>query len=526
MSEQVLCLQRTMGLVKNFLTMNGLTLLSRFFGLIREILLLHFMGASVEMDAYTTAFKFPSFFRRFFAEGGFQSIFVPYYTDYISYSKFKGAKYFSSRIFTLIFWIMLFISIIVFIFAKEFTIIMAPGFASDPEKLALTAEFTRIIFPSIAFISLSTVYSGILISRQKFFIFALAPIFVNIILIGSLFFFQDLTSAGRRYSYGTLVAGMFMFLYMFLCVKYQNFPSPRFSTIRRSPKVKIFLKKMLPVLVGAGVAQINVLAGTFFASFLETGCITCLACADRFVQLPLSLFGVTIGTILLSEIAGKVTKKQESDIKEIQNQSFLFTMRLTLPSVIGFVAMSYLMTSLLYGHGKFDQHAIELTSGILKVTACGLPALVLSKIMSSILFAYKDTKTPVIAAVISIIVNIILSIALISPLGIIGIALSSAVAAYVNVYVMCRKTHGCFSITKTVLIDFLKIIIASSLLLGVMLIIVGAQDGIQRTKIQEFSLMLFSVITGVTLYVLTLYLLKDKVVMRMVCKIKSKCMNR
>ena len=524
MSGQVLYLSRTMGLVRNFLTMNGLTLVSRLFGLIREILLLHFMGASVEMDAYTTAFKFPSFFRRFFAEGGFQSIFVPYYTDYMSFSKFKGAKYFSSRIFTLIFWMMLFISIIVFLFAKEFTILMAPGFASDPDKLALTTEFTRIIFPSIAFISLSTVYSGILVSQKKFFIFSLAPIFVNIILISSLFVCQDLTSAGRRYSYGTLVAGIFMFLYMFSCVKYHGFPSPRFSTIRRSPKLKIFLKKMLPVLVGAGVAQINVLAGTFFASFLETGCVTCLACADRFVQLPLSLFGVTMGTILLSEIAGKVTKNQENDIKEIKNKSFLFTMRLTLPSVIGFITMSYLMISLLYGHGKFDQYAIENTSNILKVTACGLPALVLSKIMSSILFAYKDTKTPVIAAVISIIVNVILSIVLIKPLGIIGVALSSSVAGYVNVYVMCRKTNGCFSITKTVLIDFLKIIVASSLL-TIMLFILEPQIGVQRTKIQEFLLLTFMIVTGGAIYLSTLYLLKDKVVMRLVAKIKSKFNN-
>ncbi len=526
MSERMLCLSQAMGIVRNFLTMNGLTLVSRLFGLIREILLLHFLGASVEMDAYTTAFKFPSFFRRFFAEGGFQSIFVPYYTDYISYSKFKGARYFASRIFTLISWIMLFISIIVFLFAKEFTILMAPGFASDPEKLALTTEFTRIIFPSIAFISLSTVYSGILISRQKFFIFSLAPIFVNIILIGSLFVCQDLTSAGRRYSYGTLVAGVFMFLYMFSCVKYQNFPSPRFSTIRRSPKVKTFLKKMLPVLVGAGVAQINVLAGTFFASFLETGCITCLACADRFVQLPLSLFGVTMGTILLPEIASKISKNQKNEIKEIQNKSLLFTMRLTLPSVIGFIAMSYLMISLLYGHGKFDYHAIDLTSNILKVTACGLPALVLSKIMSSILFAYKDTKTPVIAAIISIIVNVVLSATLIRSFGIIGVAASSAVAAYVNVYVMCRKTHGCFSITKAVLIDFLKIVVASSLLLGVMLFISGLQSDIQRAKIQEFLLMLFMVIAGGAIYVSTLYLLKDKVVMQIVCKFKSKYINR
>ena len=143
-----------MGLFRKFLTVSGLTIASRVFGVVREAVMVHFLGASVEMDAFTTAFKFPSFFRRFFAEGGFQSIFVPYYTDYVLHSKYNGAKYFSSRIFTLIFWVMLVICIVVFIFAREFTLLMAPGFINYPEKLALTIEFTRIIFPSIAFISL------------------------------------------------------------------------------------------------------------------------------------------------------------------------------------------------------------------------------------------------------------------------------------------------------------------------------------------------------------------------------------
>lgn len=511
-----------MGLVRKFLTINGLTVVSRLFGMVREVLLLHFLGASVEMDAFTTAFKFPSFFRKFFAEGGFQSIFVPYYTDYILYAKFKGAKYFSSRIFTLIFWVMLFISIVVFIFAKEFTIFMAPGFASNPEKLTLTTEFTRIIFPSIAFISLSTVYSGILISRQKFFIFALAPIFVNIILVSSLFLCQDLMSAGRRISYGTLVAGVFLFAYMFSCVKFQKFPSPKFSTVKRSPRIKSFLKKMVPVLAGAGVAQINILVGTFFASFLETGCITCLACADRFLQLPLSLFGVTMGTILLPEIASKIVRHQDDEIKTIQNSSFLFTMKLTLPSVIGLISMSYLMTSLLYGHGKFDQAAIEITSNILKVTACGLPALVLSKIMSSILFAKKDTKTPVIAAIVSIIVNIILSIALINPLGVIGIAISSSIAGYVNVYVICHKTNGWFTLNKEIFTNLLKIIIASSLLLGVMLLMARYEGPIQRTKIQELLLVSAMSIAGAVSYVASLYLLKDEATRTIVSKMRAK----
>ena len=510
-----------MGIARKFFTISGLTIVSRLFGVAREALLVHFLGASIEMDAFTTAFKFPSFFRKFFAEGGFQSIFVPYYTDFVSLDKFKGARYFSSRIFSLIFWIMLAISILVHIFAKEFTVLMAPGFVSTPEKLALATEFTRIIFPSVAFVSLSTVYSGILVSRQKFFPFAMAPILVNVILVASLIIGQDLLTAGRRISYGVLAAGIFQFLYMFACVKFHRYPSPKLSSIKRSPRVRTFLKKMIPVLAGAGVAQINIFIGTFFASFLPTGCITYLHCADRFVQLPLALFGISMGIVLLPEIAERITLKKAEGIRDIQNRSFLFTLRLTLPSVVALITMSYCMISLLYGHGKFDQGAVQNTANVLKAAACGLPAFVVSKIMSSVLFAQKDTKTPVYAAVISIIANVILSFMLIIPFGVIGIAVSSSLAGYVNVFVMCRRSNGWFKFDKSMVVDFLKILGAS---LIVLLIILVAQANFETagSKVRELFFLGITAVIVCSIYGIALYLLKDYAARSCVKKIKEK----
>lgn len=510
-----------MGIARKFFTISGLTIVSRIFGVIRETLLVHFLGASIEMDAFTTAFKFPGFFRRFFAEGGFQSIFVPYYTDFVSLEKFKGARYFSSRVFSLIFWIMLAITILVHIFAREFTILMAPGFASDPEKLALATEFTRTIFPSIAFVSLSTVYSSILVSRQKFFPFAMAPIFVNVILIASLFICQDQLTAGRRISYGVLAAGIFQFIYMFICVKYNRLPSPKLSSIKMSHRVKSFLKKMIPVLAGAGVAQINILVGSFFASFLPTGCITYIYCADRFVQLPLALFGISMGIVLLPEIAERIAKKEASNIKDIQNKSFLFTLRLTLPSVVGLITMSQCMISLLYGHGKFDQVAVQNTANVLKVAACGLPAFVISKIMSSVLFAQKDTKTPVTAAIMSIVSNIVFSFILIRPFGSIGIAAATSLAGYINVWVMCRKSDGWFKFDKSMAIDFLKIMVSSIATLAAILLL-QFQFKTNGSKLQELMhLGNICVIVSIT-YVIMLYVLKDRAVISCVNKIKER----
>lgn len=499
-----------MGLAKKFLTVSGLTIVSRILGVFRETLLVHFLGASLEMDAFTTAFKFPAFFRRFFAEGGFQSIFVPYFTDFTAANKFKGAKYFSSRIFSLIFWIMLFVTILVEIFAEEFTIFMAPGFVSIPEKLRLTTEFTRIVFPSVAFVSLSTIYSGILISKHKFFPFAMAPILVNFVLISSLFIGVDIFSAGRRISYGVLAAGVFQLFYMYCCVKFQKLPSPVLSSLKLSMKVKGLLKNLAPVLAGAGVAQVNILMGSFFASFLPTGCITYLYCADRFIQFPLALFGISMGIVLLPEIAEGIAKGEKNNIKNIQNKSILFTLRLTFPSVCGLIALSYYMISLLYGHGKFDQTAVEHTSNVLKVSAIGLPSFVMAKIMSSVLFAQKNAKAPMNAAIISIFVNIILSLILIKPFHEIGLAISSTIAGFVNVFVMCHESNGWFKFEKSLIMDFIKILISSTIMLFTILVFNFYNN--PESKLDEFFTLFISCSVGFFVYICSLILFKDKAI--------------
>lgn len=508
-----------MALTKKFLTISGLTVVSRILGVVREAVLVHFLGASIEMDAFTTAFKFPSFFRKFFAEGGFQSIFVPYYTDFVTLEKKKGAMYFASRIYTLTFWIMIAFVVIIHVFAREFTLLMAPGFITNPEKLELTVEFTRIIFPSIAFISLSTIYSGILVSRQRFFPFAMAPILVNFILIASLLICQDSLTAGRRISYGVLAAGIFQLTYMYGCVKYHNYPSPKFSNIRRTPMVKSFLKKLIPVLAGAGVAQINILVGTIFASILPTGSITYLYCADRFVQLPLAMFGISMGIVLLPEIAERIAKKQADGIKEIQDKSFLFTLRLTLPSVVGLITMAYCMISLLYGHGKFDQEAIQNTATVLKASACGLPAFVVAKIMSSVLFAQKDSATPITAAITSIVANIIFSFILIKPFGAVGIAMASSIAGYVNVFVLCKKSHGWFAIDKSIIKDFIKILLASLGMLCIILLI-NSKFGPLESKWKELISLFTTCMLGGITYLILLIILKDRAAITIIHRIR------
>ncbi|MDR0744654.1 MAG: murein biosynthesis integral membrane protein MurJ [Holosporales bacterium] len=514
-----------MSLIKKFITVSGLTIISRILGVAREILLSCFLGACAEMDAYLIAFKFPCFFRKFFAEGGFQSIFVPYFTDFIVKKKLKAAGYFSSRIFSIIFWWMLFFSIIVFIFAKQFVLLMAPGFSSNPDKLAFAIEFTRIIFPSIIFLSVSTIYSSILVANKRFFLYSLSPILVNIILIISLLSFQNSITAGYRISLGVLLAGIIQFIYLCIAVKSIRLDVPSIGKVKNTPKIKEFFKKLIPILGGAGVAQVNIFMDSLFSSFLPTGCITYIYLADRFVQLPLALFGISIGTIMLSEISTLTAKKNIEEIKELSSNSILFTLLLTIPSSIILIMLAYPFIAILYGHGKFSEQAILNTVDILKIFALGLPAYIIAKVLSSILFSQKDSKTPTIAAICSIITNIALNAFLIVPLQAKGIAISTTVSGFVNAYIVYRKSKNYIKINSDFVLSILKILFSSVVMSGItIMIFLICKFG--HSTLMDIMLLLLCISCSTIAYFLTLLIVNDKHAKSVVVFLKSKVFKR
>jgi putative peptidoglycan lipid II flippase len=506
------------GIGRKFFTVSGLTVVSRIFGIFREAAFSHFLGASAEMDAFLIAFKFPSFFRKFFAEGGFQSIFVPYYTDYSSSGKIKASGYFASRIFTIIFYATIFLMLLVFVFAKEFVSIMAPGFCNDQEKFVLAIEFTRIIFPSIVFISLSSVYSGILIAKNRFFAFAIAPALVNIVLISSLLLGRNVLPPGRSVSYGVLLAGIFQFCWFYWCFRHYGIKIPLFSRFKFTHKIKQFFRKLLPILAGAGVAQINVLIDSLLGSILPTGTISYIYFADRFIQLPLALFGISMGVVLLPEISKRVSQGRPDQVIKVQNDALSLTLRVTLPAVMGLISLAYYLISILYGHGRFSEESVQNTANILKIFAIGLPAYVAAKIMSSVLCAQKDTKTPIIAALTSIAVNVILSLILMIPFQGLGIAISTSVSGFVNFYVMyhrsCRST--------LVISGFKKILIASIIMLFSLellkLVLIKSADGILLQAIGIFTISFL----GMAVYAASLLIFKDEVLVSCFQRLRAK----
>jgi putative peptidoglycan lipid II flippase len=507
-----------MGIGRRFFTIGGLTFVSRIFGVIREAAFSHFLGASSEMDAFLIAFKFPSFFRKFFAEGGFQSIFVPYYTDYNMSKKCRAARLFASKIFTFVCYVSLFSTLVVCYFAREFVCVMAPGFCGDQIQLEMAVEFTRIIFPSIVFISISSIYSGILIASKRFFAFAMSPILINIVLISFLIFGESISSAGKRISYGVLAAGVFQFCYICCCIKYNHIGLPSFSRLKISGKIKQFFKKLLPILVGAGVAQINIFTDSLLGSLLPTGTISYIYFADRFIQFPLALFGISIGIILLPEISRNIAHKKTDYVDELQNEALSFALRMTLPLALSIMSLAYFLVSILYGHGKFTELSVRQTANILRVFAIGLPAYVAAKIISFVMFAKKDSRTPIIAAIISVACNFILSIVLMMLFQGLGIAIATSVAGFVNAYVMHRKSHCSVSIGKGIY----NVLVACGAMLICLEILKSILMEGKSSVCEQITSLLLICFGGAIAYVGTLFVLKDEATRIVVKKLKTK----
>jgi putative peptidoglycan lipid II flippase len=477
---------------------------------LREAAFSHFLGASFEMDAFLIAFKFPSFFRKFFSEGGFQAIFVPFYSDFTETKKYRAAQLFANRIFTIVLIVSVIVALMVHTFTHEFVLIMAPGFVNDPEKLSLATEFTKIIFPSVVFIAISSVYSGILMAHRQFFLFSMWPILGNLVLLSALFLGQDLMSAGKRISYGVLAAGLIQFLYFRWSMRSFRVRNTFALNLKITSKMRDFLRKLPNVLASTGIAQINIFLDSLFGSILPTGVISYIYFADRFIQLPLALFGISMGIILVPEISRKIQQQSHDAVNKVQNDAIALMLRMTLPAVIVFLSLAHSLIAILYGHGKFSEASVERTANVLRVFAIGLPAYVVAKIMSSVLLAQKDSKTPIIATTAAITTNIVLSCLLMFPLQEIGLGIATSASGCVNVYIMYRKAKSFTFMDRQLIRGMCKVLIASCAMLGAMEIMKTIMPN-PADIFSQIMMLLLIIITGLVSYLATLLILGDHV---------------
>ena len=431
-----------MSLVRATGTIGGLTLVSRVLGLVRDQLFALVVGAGLASDCFLIAFRLPNLFRALFAEGAFAAAFVPMFSREIGPGRGDGTggdldagRAFAEAVLAVLLPVLVVFTVVMVVFAGPVVWAMTGGFpAAPPIKVALAVEFTRITFPYLLLISLVSLMGGILNSIGRFWVNAAAPILLNAALIVGLVVFHGVTpiASARVQSAAVTVAGVLQFVWLAWACHRAGIDL-RLRLPRLTPAVRALMRRIGPAALGAGAVQINLVISTALAArFLGQGAISYLYYADRLNQLPLGLVGIGIGTVLLPTLSRQLAGKADAAAMHTQNRAIELVLLLTLPAAAALVVSALPIVRTLFEHGRFTAADSRATAAALSAFSLGLPAYVLIKVLTPGFYARSDTGTPVRIAVASMLVNLVGNLVLIWPLGFVGIALSTAAAAWVN----------------------------------------------------------------------------------------------
>lgn len=462
-----------MSLVRNFATVGGATATSRVLGFVRDIFIAAALGTGPVADAFFVAFRFPNLFRRLFAEGAFNSAFVPLFAKALEGDGEQSAHRFGEEALAA-----LLTALLIFVALAEIAMpllmyVMAPGFVADPEKFDLAVFLTRIAFPYLALVSLVAFYSGVLNARRRFAAAAFAPALLNVVFILALWLvfwldFDDQPAAGILLSWATLVGGVAQLAVVV-------YAAGRAGTIfrLRRPRLTAGVKRLwtlaVPGVLAGGITQINIVIGTMIAS-LAPGAVSYLYYADRIYQLPLGIVGIAIGIVLLPDLSRQLRSGRMDLIDHTQNRSLEFAMALTLPAAVALVVMSVPIINVLFQRASFGPADTVATAAALAVFAVGLPAFVMVKVFSPGFFAREDTRTPMLFAGVSVAVNVAFSLMLFPYFAHVGIAIATSLAGWVNALLLAEtlRRRGQFRLDG-LLRKRLPLLVAASVAMGVCL---------------------------------------------------------
>jgi putative peptidoglycan lipid II flippase len=412
-------------------TVGGYTLLSRLTGFARDIMLAAILGAGPVADAFFVAFRLPNHFRAIFAEGAFNAAFVPAYAHVYGERGEGSAKLFADRIFTLLFFSQLVLLIVAWLFMPQAMSVLAPGFTDDAEQRRLAIDLTRITFPYLLLITLVTLYGGMLNVMHRFASAAAASIFLNLSMMMTLALAAFFPSAGHAAAWGVLISG---FLQYFLLAGdlARHGGLPRFAPLKFDDDVRAFFRALGPATLGSMGTQVALFADTIIATFLPAGALSALYYADRLNQLPIGVIGIAVGTVLLPEMSRRLTSGDRGGAMASQRRAFEFTLLFSVPFVAAFLTVPDIITRAMFARGAFSKTDAAAAGATLAAYAIGLIPFVLIRSAVATFYARKDTATPVKAALIGVAVNVALKIALVGSLAQVGLALATAVGAWIN----------------------------------------------------------------------------------------------
>ncbi len=437
-----------MNLLKALATISGMTLLSRILGFVRDFVIARIFGAGMLTDAFFVAFKLPNLLRRLFAEGAFSQAFVPILGEYKNKRGEQETRQLVDHVATLLFLVLLVITLLGMAAAPVLVYISAPGFAADANKFSLTVELTRITFPYILFMSLVALSGGVLNTWSRFSVPAFTPVLLNLTFIGmALFATPYFSQPVMVLGWAVVVGGALQLAFQLPSLKKIGM-LPRFSFDWQDPGVRRILRLMAPAVLGVSVAQISLLINTVFASFQGTGSVSWLYYADRLMEFPSGMLGAALGTILLPSLAKYHAGGKFDDYSKLLDWGLRLTLLLAAPAALALAIIAVPLITTLFYHGAFTANDVLKTRDALVAYSIGLLGLILVKVLAPGFYARQNVRTPVKIALFTLFMTQLFNIVFIYGLNLAhaGLALSIGLAACLNATLLYRglRRHGIY----------------------------------------------------------------------------------
>lgn len=429
------------GLMRSGLVVSAMTMLSRVMGLARDVVVATLLGSGGGADAFFVAFKIPNFLRRLFAEGAFNQAFVPVLSEYSTQRNRDEIRELLNATAGSLTAILALITAVAMLCAPWLIWVFAPGFGRDPEKLALTADMLRLTFPYLLLISLTAFSGSVMNTWNRFAVPAITPVLLNLSLIGAaLFLMPMMEEPAMALAWGVLIAGVAQLAFQvpfLLRLGLMPTPWPNFA----HEGVRRILKLMGPALFGVSVSQINLLLDTVLASLLAAGSVSWLYYSDRLVELPLGVFGVAIGTVILPALSKRHADQSKEHFAAMLDWAIRIVLLLGLPAALALAVLAEPLLITLFHYGAMTDNDIQMAAMSLRAYAFGLVAFMLIKVLAPGFFARQDTRTPVKVGIIAMVANMALNLVLIWPLAHAGLALATALSAFLNAGLLGYLLH-------------------------------------------------------------------------------------
>jgi len=448
---------------------------SRVLGLVREQIFAGMFGAGYAYDAFVVAFRIPNLLRDLFAEGALSAAFITVFTDYDTNRSKEETWRLASNVLVFFAILLSLLTLVGIFFADPLVNLLASDFSAISGKRELTTLLTKIMLPFLIFISMAAVVMGILNSKGKFFVPAMASAFFNLgSIVGGVSLALILPRFGQPaimgMAIGTLLGGMLQFAIQIPTLKKCGFRfTPRLRI--KDPGLKRIITLMIPAVIGLSPTQINIFINTNFATSCAEGSVSWLNYAFRLVQLPIGIFGVALSIAAMPVLARHAAKKDIKGMKETMVSSLTMVFSLTIPATIGLMLLAEPIIHIIFERGAFTSFDTIATANTLTLYAIGLFAYSSNKILVPVFYALEDTKYPLIASFIAVATNILIINLTIDSFQHLAIALSTSCSMILNFLflsiVLYIKTGG-YSVSYLLKALF-KIIIAGGAMAGLLL---------------------------------------------------------